>query len=428
MRIYGCCRLADKAKYGMINMHNWMFLGSFENQRKDLLARYCVDNMLHLGARTFDELNGEVVQNTAYVISKVKSNLSGGCYFRLVDGRDCSDKERLFLDAISGKNVDGILYQIVSQDIFTKIPGSPIGYWLSNTKISVFERGKSLGGITYPKQGLATSDNKRFLRYWQEVSHLKFGLDLSRERFLFCGKKWFPYCKGGSFRKWYGNRELVINWEHDGTILRSLAGAVIRNPDDYFKEGLSYSDVSTGSFALRYYGNGFVFDSCGPMFFPKESSISSEYLLALLNSCVTNDFYKFLCPAMHFTQSSVAKMPVLFSKDESLQNTIESLARINVELSKSDWDAHETSWDFQKNELLSILDEEQDGTKGKEVLLSNLMDSYKQKWEEKFSQLHANEEELNRQFIEIYGLQDELTPDVPLEEVTILQQGEISIE
>lgn len=421
-------RLADKAKYGMINMHNWMFLGSFENQRKDLLARYCVDNMLHLGARTFDELNGEVVQNTAYVISKVKSNLSGGCYFRLVDGRDCSDKERLFLDAISGKNVDGILYQIVSQDIFTKIPGSPIGYWLSNTKISVFERGKSLGGITYPKQGLATSDNKRFLRYWQEVSHLKFGLDLSRERFLFCGKKWFPYCKGGSFRKWYGNRELVINWEHDGTILRSLAGAVIRNPDDYFKEGLSYSDVSTGSFALRYYGNGFVFDSCGPMFFPKESSISSEYLLALLNSCVTNDFYKFLCPAMHFTQSSVAKMPVLFSKDESLQNTIESLARINVELSKSDWDAHETSWDFQKNELLSILDEEQDGTKGKEVLLSNLMDSYKQKWEEKFSQLHANEEELNRQFIEIYGLQDELTPDVPLEEVTILQQGEISIE
>ena len=434
-------RLADCAKYSMINMHGWMFLNSFENLRKNILDLYHIDSMLHLGARTFDELNGEVVQNTAYVVTKCNTPEGYGSYFRLVDGLDCSDKEQMFLNAVSN-STERNHYTNIYQSNFEKIPGNPIGYWVSKKVIKIFENSKLLGDMEYPKQGLATSDNKRFLRLWYESNFKRIGIDLPPEKAKFSEKKWFPYCKGGSYRKWYGNRDFIINWENDGAALRNTSGAVIRNPNDYFKEGLSYSDVSTGSFCLRYYGYGFVFDSCGPMFFPEK--ISKEFLLALLNSNLTNDLFKLLCPTMHFTQSSVARLPVQFCDN---RDKIEEIVSQNIGVSKSDWDAHETSWDFQKNELLAMTLEDEDANvqydideaaKRGEMLcverpapepgkLSWRMRVYQGKWERLFNQLHANEEELNRQFIDIYGLQEELTPDVPLDEVTILQQGEISI-
>lgn len=434
-------KLVKTGKYGMINMHAWMFIGSFEKLRESIIQDLHIDNLVHLGPRTFDELGGEVVQSAAFVISKVKSSLPG-IYYRLVNARNCTEKERIFLNP----NSDTI-YKGITQDRFTKIPGSLIGYWISNDKFKAFEKGENLGKITYPKQGLATSDNNRFLRLWQEVIFSRIGVDLLRDTALCTNMKWFPYCKGGGFRKWYGNREYVINWYNDGYELRNLKSSVIRNPDDYFNEGASYSDISTGSFGLRYYGHGFIFDSCGPMFFPKGSKISINYLIAILNSCVANDLFKLLCPTMHYTQSSVAKFPVIFQK-EDIQNEIENIASQNIEISKQDWDAHETSWDFKENELirmkhhcggnladLDMLDEEEAesilrdhevGTNSR--LIEHCYRCYVSEWTRNFHKLHTNEEELNRQFIEIYGLQDELTPDVPLDEVTILQQGEIKIE
>lgn len=424
-------RLADNGKYGMINMHAWMFLTSFEKLRNTILEEQSIDSLLHLGARTFDELSGEVVQNAAYVITKAKPNQTTGTYFRLVDGRDCTDKERMFLDSIANQS-ESIFFSKVSQNDFEKVPGSPLGYWISKQKFNAFDKGKSLGKILFPKQGLATSDNKIFLRFWFEETQRNTAFDLPREKALISENKWFPYCKGGTFRKWYGNREYIINWENDGYDLRHFKGSVIRNPDDYFNEGLSYSDVATGPFSLRYYGYGFVFDSCGPMFFPNTSEITYQMLLAILNSKVANDMYKFLCPTMHYTQSSVAKLPIILP--ENIEE-IEAIVDNNISISKKDWDAHETSWDFKENEFIRLSRIIQYGAawqgeevKMKPMSLDMIAANYKAIWQDKFKQLHENEEELNRQFIDIYGLQDELTPDVPLDEVTILQQGEISIE
>ena len=420
-------RLNDRGKYGMINMHAWMFLGSFESLRRSLLEKHHIDSLLHLGARTFDELSGEVVQNAAFVISKVNrdsSNTLAGTYYRLVDGRNCTDKERMFFES---RKIQDIYYPNIEQYNFGKIPGSPIAYWISAQKFADFDKGESLGSIMYPKQGLATSDNKRFLRLWTESEYNKIGIDLQKNEVIGCGKKWFPYCKGGTFRKWYGNREYVINWADGGRELKELDGSVIRNPEDYFNEGLSYSDISTGTYAVRYYGFGFVFDSCGPMFFPDGIKLTKYYALAVLNSIVANDFYKFLCPGMHYTQSSVAKLPIIFPQND-IQVSLEEIAKNNVSISKDDWDAHETSWDFEANPLVALRNESvASGNLDSSFKLSAFVEKFKSIWEERFNQLHQNEEELNRQFIEIYGLQDELSPEVPKNEITILQQGEINL-
>ena len=447
--LMGMERLAQTGKMAQINMQSWMFLSSFEKLRTLFLKNYNIDSMLHLGPRTFDELSGEVVQNTAFVLCKHEPVPQGGVYYRLVDGKNCADKEQLFLSHIHGNEDDNrIYYPNVMQKNFEKIPGCPIGYWIRKIIFEIFDKGESLGDIVYPKQGLATSDNKRFLRIWYEVENNKLGLDIHRKDILTCKKKWFPYCKGGTFRKWYGNRDFVINWENDGEKLRNTDGAVVRNSDCYFEEGLSYSDISSGLYSLRYYGYGFVFDSCGPMFFPNGTKITKLGLLATLNSNVANEFLKFLCPTMHFTQSSVAKLPILFP-NEIVSEIFDGLVLGNISISRQDWDSHETSWDFQRNELLSVDEqtymdninnfvEDHYEETGERLCIDPAapqldslawrMEQYKKKWEHKFMQLHKNEEELNRQFIDIYGLQDELTPDVPLDEITILQQGEITIK
>lgn len=409
--------LVENGKYGMINMQSWMFLSSFEKLREHIISSLHIDNMLHLGSRTFDELSGEVVQNTAFVMAKHSpEELGGGIYYRLVDGKNCAAKQAMFLEGANR-------HSNVSQRNFEKIPGCPIGYWLSHKMIEDFIIGKPIGEIVYPRQGLATSNNPKFLRLWFEVDTDMVAIDYKPGENLRSNKKWFPYCKGGSYRKWFGNREYVINWENNGIELKRLKGSVIRNPNTYLDEGLSYSDVSSGPFSLRYYGFGFIYDSCGPMFFPNGTDISKEYLIALLNSSVANTFYRFLCPTMHFTQSSVAKMPVIFPcNNGDTSNITDNIISNNISISKQDWDAHETSWDFKENEIIRLFREK--GCHSVEEAVGE----YRKFWTEQFDRLHANEEELNRQFIDIYGLQDELTPDVPLDEVTILQQGEISIE
>lgn len=401
-------RLAKNGKYGMINMQSWMFLSSFEKLRTHLLETLQIDSMLHLGPRTFDELSGEVVQNTAFVVTK-HTPYTTGTYFRLVDGKNCGDKERMFLAGENG-------YPHVSQQNFEKIPGCPIGYWVSEKIFARFAGNLALSAVCKPTQGLATADNARFLRYWHEVNLEKIGFGMkSADEAKESRKKWFPYNKGGNARRWYGNQELLVNWENDGEEIKSFKPAVIRNPSYYFKSSIAWSLTSSIGTAFRYFPCGFIFDVNGMSLFTNNIG-----LISYLNTKLCTYFLSVINPTLASQIGNVAILPYCH-----INSDIEtSLAKQNISISKSDWDAHETSWDFQENELVRLNKEQGESSHR----LSDLMEAYKAHWTEQFLQLHANEEELNRQFIGIYGLEDELTPDVPLEEITILQQGEIRIE
>lgn len=421
-------RLCDHGKYGMINMQSWMFLSSFEKLRKKVLDNYQIDSMLHLGPRSFDELSGEVVQNTAFVVAKHSSN-QGGTYFRLVDGKCCADKERMFL--YFSEQDTKVYYPNIPQNNFEKIPGCPIGYWVSEATAKMFADFNKLSLYLPPKAGLTTGDNERYLRLWFEVDKEK--------RFT----KWINHTKGGSYRKWFGNNEYVINWENEGAAVIAQYNSVIRNKDFYFKSGYSWSDVGANKTSFRFQDTTFIPNARGPMIFGDDLN-----LLGFLNSYIPQHILKILNPTLVFNVGDIANLPYKIITEK----TIIDLVSLNIIISKHDWNSHETSWDFQQNELISLIEfteqdlatesvtalcsttadsdvvTQQDDENSRAVKLQNLVEYYHQKWSTLFMQLHANEEELNRQFIEIYGLQDELNPDVPLKEITILQQGEISIE
>lgn len=436
----GMERLIVNGKMAQINMQSWMFLSSFEKLRTQFLKDYNIDNMLHLGPRTFDELSGEVVQNTAFVLSKHKPTSHGGVYYRLVEGKNCADKEQMFLSHKDG-NEDGnrIYYPNVEQKNFEKIPGCPIGYWVSENVISMFDKNSSFSNIFEVKTGLTSGDTEKHKRKWYELSFNKLILNSTSTKDFYV-YKWFPQTSGEK-RKWYGNCSEFINWENDGKEIRKEKSAAIRNYNYYLKEGISWPDISSQGLCARYYPTGYLFTDVAPMFFcaDKETLYSG---MAFINSKVVSLVGNLLNPTIHFKPGNVSSLP--YTKVNKSDKIEESIS-----ISKQDWDAHETSWDFQRNELLSIDEEtymenidykiekhfketgERICIEPEAPQLGSLkwrMEQYKLKWERKFMQLHKNEEELNRQFIDIYGLQDELTPDVPLNEITILQQGEISIE
>lgn len=405
-------RLAENGKYGMINMQSWMFLSSFEKLRTHLLETLQIDSMLHLGPRTFDELSGEVVQNTAFVVTK-HTPYATGTYFRLVDGKSCRDKERMFLAGENG-------YSHVSQQNFEKIPGCPIGYWVSEDVLSTFAN-KKIYDYGDTRKGMATGLNAEFVRQWTEINFFDIGFNLSREEANRSRLKWFPYANGGSFRKWFGNLIDVVLWFDDGHRLqtemtddKSRIRAVNLNLNYIFKEGIFWSSITSGNNSMRFLPKGCLFSSASNSFFCNKMN-DMYYILSLLNTNTSVLLLKLINPTLNANPGDIGKIPVKHID-------VDDIVSQNISISKSDWDAHETSWDFQENELVRLNKEQGESSHR----LSDLMDAYREHWTEQFLQLHANEEELNRQFIEIYGLEDELTPDVPPEEITILQQGELS--
>ena len=443
----GMERLAPNGKMAQINMQSWMFLSSFEKLRKQFLTHYNIDNMLHLGPRTFDELSGEVVQNTAFVLSKHVPVEQGGVYYRLVEGKNCADKEQLFLLHIHG-NEDGnsIYCPNVEQKNFEKIPGAPIGYWVSPKIQEIFTSNLALSAVASPCVGLQTADNARFLRLWFEPSYSRIGFGCENAALAARSqKKWFPTTKGGTFRRWFGNMYYVVNWENDGEELTNFKGSVIRNRRRYFtKCGATWSTIASGKPSFRYFDKSWLFETKGSVCFPEDEK-KNNMIMGYLNSPLVTAFLQTLAPTLDYHEGPMGRIPYKDIEVSKISDLVES----NISISKSDWDAHETSWDFQRNELLSIdtstymenIDykiEKHFEETGEHICIDPAapqlgslewrIEQYKQKWERKFMQLHKNEEELNRQFIDIYGLQDELTPDVPLNEITILQQGEISIE
>ena len=424
----GMERLIANGKMAQINMQSWMFLSSFEKLRKQFLTHYNIDNMLHLGPRTFDELSGEVVQNTAFVLSKHKPAEQGGVYYRLVDGKNCADKEKLFLSHIHG-NEDGnrIYYPNVEQKNFEKIPGTLIGYWASEKLCRTFQY-ETVNDKASVVIGIKTGDNNKFLRLWFEVEQRKEGIQKTDlESINDNGENWFPNLKGGEYRKWYGNLEYVIDWKRQGKNMlehinsNGISDARIRpsNFAFYLNNGITWSRIGSGKISLRYIPKGCFFDCNSPSIFSANYSVES--IMAILNSKVSISLLEILAPTLTFQIADIKKIPL---PEEKVNKPI---IQQNIAISKSDWDSHETSWDFQCNELLSV-DEQtymdninnfvEDHYKetGERLCIDPAapqldslawrIEQYKQKWEHKFKQLHENEEELNRQFIDIYGLQD----------------------
>ena len=423
-------RLEINAKMSMINMHSWMFLDAFEALRMYLVKNFQIDNMLHLGPNTFDELSGEVVQNTTFVISKNRPNHAGD-YYKLSTGNNCAAKEQLFLN-------DYGHYRNVNQLRFDTIPSCPIAYWLSINWLKLFGK-QSINDIAISKAGIVSGDDNYFVKYWHEVCFKDISF-LPQKPYA----KFHTFQKGGTNRKYYGNNDYVFKlkdlWD-DKFYNKSVRRG---DEDSYFKKAIGWSSTgSTENKAFRQIENCI----CGtgtPTLFAKDPE-DYYHIIGFLNSKITSYLLPILNPTLSLAPGYVVRLPYIKLTSSS---ELTFLAHSNVDISKQDWDAHETSWDFQRNELLSIdtdtymenIDyeiEKHFEETGEHICidpaapkLGNLewrMEQYKTKWERKFMQLHKNEEELNRQFIDIYGLQDELTPDVPLNEITILQQGEIKI-
>lgn len=425
-------RLKGGGKYGMINMQSWMFLSSFEALRKKIIDNQHIDSLLHLGPRTFDELSGEVVQNAAFVIAKEKPGLAG-IYYRLIDGKSCSAKQGMFL---SGEN----RYSVADQRQFEQIPGAPIAYWVSDAFVKMFEF-KSLKAYGDASKGIITGNNDKFIRIWFEPSIKSISFDTEKATDTI-NYKWYPLKKGGPFRRWYGNNAYVIDWQNNGYRILKLAESEGRNKQDYadkfkFSPSVSWSDISSGGISFRFSKND-LSESAGMAFYPNDLS-NLNNIIGFLNSKIASLVLSVTNPTIHCTAGNVEKMPFVLKNNASINDIIEDC----ISISKQDWDAHETSWDFQINELVKIDSVEADRIitdrpvpLAPEVAeqyrsvssLQNIMELYMEKWWKKFQQLHNNEEQLNRLFIEIYGLQNELSPDVMFDEVTILQQGEIRIQ
>lgn len=371
---------------GMINQHAWMFLSSYEKFREHLLLHYRICNMLHLGPRVFEELSGEVVQSTAFVLSN--ANLSNtGVYYRLVDFREPGEKERQF----SQKKYE---HSNVSQKKFSKIPGTPLAYWVTERVIRIFNDGKPLGKISSPKVGIQTGDNDLFVKFWFEV-------DFRKKQ-----NRWFYYDKGGEGRKWYGNKELVVNWADNGTEIRSHPKSVLRNQEYYFKESIQWSRLSASNINARFTFGDSLFDINSASIF-NNGGAQLHSLLGFLNSKVSAYFAAIFSPTITFQVGDIAKIPLLFSSIDK----VESIIRYCIVNSKSDWDSRETSWDFQRSPFLND-----------QPNLRRAYEAWQAAVTRDFFHLHTNEEELNRIFIDIYGLQEELTPEVALKDITILQE------
>lgn len=415
-----CAQMDKRGGYqAMITQHAWMFLSSFEKLRAKLQLIDTV-NMAHLGARGFDEIGGEVVQTTSFVLRSSHTKGYKGTYCRLIDGDSEKAKAEMF---VSGEN-----RYVAEQDNFSKIPGSPIGYWISNTILNDYDRAILAGKIAQFKHGMSTGKNEAVVRLWYEVAFENIKFDAKSHDDLYeSNKKYVPYNKGGEYRKWYGNKAYVLAYDQEAdALMDTFPGHRHDNKDTYFRKCISWSKVTSGGLAMRFFEEGFVYDVAGCSAFTSDKYI--YYLLAFYNLKVKGPLVASLSPTLNFEVGQLQNSPIIYDeeKEESINNDVEKA----IDIEKSDWDSFETSWDFKKHPLLPELPLGSEcvfrDTNGKlgsvSVTPIALADEYA-RWEsecnKRFNDLKANEEELNRIFIDIYGLQDELTPEVEEKDVTV---------
>ena len=378
---------------GMITMHSWMFLSRYQSLRLQLL-NYTLENVLHLGARAFEDIGGEVVQTASFVIRKSHLFDYIGKFEKLTELSDSQEK-------IKNYNNKELIY-CCHQNNYLHMVDNNIAYWISEKIGYHFSNTHLLGSAADCRQGIATGNNDLFLRFWHEVEYGKIGFSIESQEQFFESKKLFvPYNKGGSFRRWFGNREYVIKMDYTNYNLLLTMGNHLPSRQYYFQSGITWNDLSTALYCARYVDKGFVFDAAGPTCF---YTGDEKYLLGLLNSNVAQTFLNVICQGLHYSTGHIPNIPFILNR-ESEVNIIVSA---NLQMSKNDWDSFETSWDFQHHPLLR-----------KVSTIAEAFDQWQTECDDRFNQLKANEEELNRIFIDIYGLQDELTPEVEDKDVTV---------
>ncbi|HFD1666237.1 TPA: BREX-1 system adenine-specific DNA-methyltransferase PglX [Enterococcus faecium] len=395
-----CDFLASQNGYcGMITQQSWMFLSSFEKLRIKLIEYTTIINMANLGARAFEEIGGEVVQTTTFILNKAQKEKYRGNYIRLVDFKSQVAKQEAYKNAIDSE-VSEIKF-VLGQNNFKKIPGMPIAYNLTKKSFDAYSGGKPLGQLAKPRKGNSTSDNQRFLRLWFEVEKDKLNIgngqiDVEDSK----KRRWYPYNKGGGFRKWYGLNEYVIDWYNDAYEIRNIKTAVIANYDYFMKPGLTWSTVSSKKFSLRRFGKGFIFDNGGCCIF--DLGENENYLLGLLNSNVFIHLFGELNPTLNFQSGEVAKFPVLINSN--YKKKIDEIVDENVKLSKEDWDSNEISWDFKRIDLLK---NNSDSLNIKDAVEKSIVEQILKR-----EKMHDNEIVLNSIYSKIYKLEQEVNKEV----------------
>ncbi len=393
--------LAKNGYQAMITQHSWMFLTSFERLRNKLQNVDFVC-MSHLGARAFEEIAGEVVQTTAFVIQKSSTINRIGTYDRLIAPSSQDGKESLFLSGESRF--------LAKQSSFNSIPGKPFAYWVSDDFVKDFLLGTRMADLCETRKGLATSDNNRFLRLWFEVERPRIGFNIaSNSATIDNGKRWYPINKGGEFHRWYGNRSYVINWENDGFEIRNFKdekGKLLSRPQNTqynFLQALTWSKITTSTFSARFCEGGFLFDDAAAICHHRDKTVLMR-ALGFLNSKCCQYILAVLNPTINIQIGDIGNLPVI----EIGNPEIEVLVQRCIDLCKTDWDAFEISWDFKQHPFLYS---------GKTI--REAFNTWEAVCQTHFQELKEKEEELNRIFIEAYGLNNELSPFVANNEVTV---------
>lgn len=398
---------------GFVTPFVWMFIKSYEGLREYIVKNKTISSLIQLEYNAYE---AAMVPACTFTLRNYYVDVPGE-YIKLSAFTGSENQPIKIIEAIKDRDVE-YRYSCHSNK-FNNIPGYPIAYWISNKIIEIFSGTKYLGNKYPAKVGQNTGDNERFLRLWYEINLLSIGFYFkSSQEALLSELKWFPYNKGGEFRKWYGNNDYVINWENDGKEIKEYA--VIRNKGKHwsryiqnlkyiFQESITYSFISSSNFGVRYSPQGFIFDVGGSSLFPSDKD--RYYILAFLCSKLAFNFLGILNPTLNFQVGNVSKIPLIYTKDNEFKGLIENLSKTDIRISKADWDSFETSWDFEEQPLLS----HRNGSDTIEQAFANWQ-SFAQA---QFDQLHRNEEEINRIFIDIYGLQDEMTPEVEEKDITI---------
>ena len=394
---------------GFFTPYVWMFIQSYENMRNYLYNQATIETLIQFEYSAFEEATVPVC-TFAFRNDYVKRK---GCYLRLVDFRGGMEVQRQkSLEAILNHKC-GFYYE-QSTDDFSKIPGSPVAYWVNENVAKAFDTGKTLSSVARTRQGLASSDNNRFLKLWWEPSFVKIGFGMKNAEIAKQSRrKWFPCNKGGEFRKWYGNNVYVVNWENDGKEMLEYAAKLygsptrtIKNIAYYFQGGMTWGTITSGKLSMRHSPVGFIPEHAGGMIPLLHWGEKEEYLLGMMNSNTAMLFLSFLSPTLRFTEGPVGLVPILY--DKRYCGNIAHIVKNCESDSILDWDSFETSWDFRHHPLLR-----------KVPTIAEAFEQWQAECDNRFNQLKANEEELNRIFIDIYGLQDELTPEVEDKDVTV---------
>ena len=390
----------DSGFNSMVTMQSWMFLSSYEAMREKLLHDRTLSCMVHMGNGVMGIAFGTAA---TVMLNNHVNNYEGSFSY-------CENDDVNEFGIPKQFPVQNERLKTAKPDDFKKIPGSPIAYWLTETDRKVFTESVELKDISSIKQGLATCNNNLFLRAWQEVSILKVGFGNTDLEQAYCSaKKWFPYNKGGGFRKWYGNNEFLVNWEDNGLAIHDYSnlpldysGAPVRAKNFYFREGITYGLISSYGFSARRVYGGFIFDVGGSMIFPR---LDITKLQAFLCSKLVERFLQVLNPTLNYQVGDIQKLPILEKAFESVNSNFQK----PIDIAKIDWDSYETSWDFTQNPIIRT----------NQSNLEQAFNTWQQQNANAVAEMKRLEEENNKLFIDAYGLQDELTPDVPDAQITL---------